>query len=226
MDYQEIGNLANKTTAKRPLPPQCWKPGQSGNPKGRAKGTRDKAVEVRELFFSVAEKQGAAGLDKLAKKDPASFWRIVASLIPKDLRIEKTLKLELLGDDELNNRMSALFARALTARASLPSPEGQPERYAERYPLSDDEAQTRMDDGSGFVDSDGEWIIQLVNGGVILLQAGPVYRLFMADLHGRPLSAALWFWSLAAFGAAFVLSSLAIVLPLRFGERRLDRMHL
>ncbi len=62
-------------------------------------------------------------------------------------------------------------------------------------------------------------------GGVILLQAGPVYRLFMADLHGRPLSAALWFWSLAAFGAAFVLSSLAIVLPLRFGERRLDRMH-
>jgi outer membrane protein assembly factor BamB len=32
------------------------------------------------------------------------------------------------------------------------------------------EAQTRKDDQSGFVDSDGEWIIQMVNGGVILLQ--------------------------------------------------------
>jgi ABC-2 type transport system permease protein len=63
-------------------------------------------------------------------------------------------------------------------------------------------------------------------GLVILLEAGPVYRLFMAGLHGKPLSAAVWLWAAAAFGAAFALSLLAVVLPLRFGERRLSRHHL
>jgi ABC-2 type transport system permease protein len=62
-------------------------------------------------------------------------------------------------------------------------------------------------------------------GGVILLQAGPVYRLFMADLHGRALSAAVWLWVVGAFGAAFALSILAIILPLRFGEKRLRQAH-
>jgi len=61
---------------------------------------------------------------------------------------------------------------------------------------------------------------------VILLQAGPVYRLFMADLHGKPLPAIVWFWVVAAFGVAFTLSILAVVLPLRFGEKRLSRMPL
>jgi len=63
-------------------------------------------------------------------------------------------------------------------------------------------------------------------GVVILLQAGPVYWLFMADLHGRPLSTAAWFWSVAAFGAAFALSILAVILPLRFGEKRLHQTYL
>jgi ABC-2 type transport system permease protein len=63
-------------------------------------------------------------------------------------------------------------------------------------------------------------------GVVILLQAGPVYWLFMADLHGRPLSTVAWFWIVAAFSAAFALSILAVILPLRFGERRLHQVHL
>jgi ABC-2 type transport system permease protein len=63
-------------------------------------------------------------------------------------------------------------------------------------------------------------------GVVILLQAGPVYWLFMADLHGRPLSTAAWFWIVAAFSAAFALSILAVILPLRFGEKRLHQIHL
>jgi ABC-2 type transport system permease protein len=61
---------------------------------------------------------------------------------------------------------------------------------------------------------------------VILLQAGPVYQLFMADLHGRPLSGLIWLWVAVAFAAAFILSILAIILPLRFGEKRLRQIHL
>jgi hypothetical protein len=46
----------------------------------------------------------------------------------------------------------------------------------------------------------------------------------MADLHGGPLSAAVRLWIGAAFSTAFILSILAIVLPLRFGEKRLSRV--
>jgi len=63
-------------------------------------------------------------------------------------------------------------------------------------------------------------------GGVVLLEAGPVYRIFMADLHGQTLSTAVWLWAVASFGAAFVLSLLAIILPLRFGEKRLAKVYI
>jgi hypothetical protein len=48
----------------------------------------------------------------------------------------------------------------------------------------------------------------------------------MADLHGQALSTAVWLWAVAAFGAAFALSILAIVLPLRFGEKRLEKAYI
>ncbi|HSO63196.1 MAG TPA: hypothetical protein VLR50_19325, partial [Desulfobacterales bacterium] len=61
-------------------------------------------------------------------------------------------------------------------------------------------------------------------GAVVLLEAGPVYRIFMADLNGQALSTAVLLWAGVSFGAAFTLSLLAIVLPLRFGEKRLARV--
>jgi hypothetical protein len=48
----------------------------------------------------------------------------------------------------------------------------------------------------------------------------------MAGLHGRLLSPGLWAWTLAAFSAAFALSLLAILLPLRYGEKRLSELHI
>jgi ABC-2 type transport system permease protein len=80
------------------------------------------------------------------------------------------------------------------------------------------------------VTSFGGLVFMMVSAGyiglVILLQAGPVYRIFMADLHGKPLSAAIWLWIAAAFGATLVLSIMAVILPLRFGEKRLAQIHL
>jgi ABC-2 type transport system permease protein len=60
-------------------------------------------------------------------------------------------------------------------------------------------------------------------GGVILLEAGPVYRLFMAGVKGKPVSFALWSWSAAAFSGAIVLCIAAVVLSMRFGENRLKQ---
>jgi ABC-2 type transport system permease protein len=58
-------------------------------------------------------------------------------------------------------------------------------------------------------------------GSVIVLEAGPVHHYLMADLQGKPVSIPLKIWFAVSFSAAFVLSLLAIFLPIRYGARRL-----
>ena len=61
-------------------------------------------------------------------------------------------------------------------------------------------------------------------GIVILIEAGPVYNLFMADIRGTTLSPAMWLWIIASFSTAFALSIAAIKIPMRFGEKRLAQI--
>ena len=56
---------------------------------------------------------------------------------------------------------------------------------------------------------------------VIILEAGPVYTVFMAGFHGRSLSGLQWIWLVGSFALVFLLCILAVVLPMRLGERRL-----
>jgi hypothetical protein len=66
-----------------------WKPGQSGNPKGRPKGSRDKINEafIREMV-AAWEIHGRAAIEKVAKADPTNFVKIAASLLPKDVNVK------------------------------------------------------------------------------------------------------------------------------------------
>jgi ABC-2 type transport system permease protein len=63
-------------------------------------------------------------------------------------------------------------------------------------------------------------------GTVILIEAGPVYHIFMAHIHGRSLSPLTWLWIIGSFSAAFVLSMTAIILPMQFGEQRLSKLQI
>jgi ABC-2 type transport system permease protein len=58
---------------------------------------------------------------------------------------------------------------------------------------------------------------------VILIEAGPVYNLFMAELRGKILSPAAWLWIIGSFAAVFFFSIIAVALPMRFGENRLSK---
>jgi ABC-2 type transport system permease protein len=60
-------------------------------------------------------------------------------------------------------------------------------------------------------------------GLVIMIEAGPVYHLFMAGIRNKIISLSAWFWILGSFALVLVLSVLAIYLPIRFGERRLAK---
>lgn len=61
-------------------------------------------------------------------------------------------------------------------------------------------------------------------GAVIMLEAGPVYNLFMAGLQQRPLSAWEWIWIVGSFCLVLLVCVLALILPMRFGEKRLSRL--
>jgi ABC-2 type transport system permease protein len=58
---------------------------------------------------------------------------------------------------------------------------------------------------------------------VIMIEAGPVYRLFMADIRGATITGMQAAWTMLSFLLVLILCVLAVVLPMRFGERRLER---
>ena len=61
-----------------------------------------------------------------------------------------------------------------------------------------------------------------VIGAVIIIEAGPVYHIFMADFGGRSLTWFQYAWSIGSFMAVVAIGAAAIVLPMRFGEKRLE----
>ncbi|MFO7972859.1 MAG: hypothetical protein R6U40_14075 [Desulfobacterales bacterium] len=61
-------------------------------------------------------------------------------------------------------------------------------------------------------------------GAVIIIQAGPVYHVFMAGIKETRFSGFMWLWIIGSFGAAFIINILAIVLPMKFGEKTLSRL--
>jgi ABC-2 type transport system permease protein len=61
-------------------------------------------------------------------------------------------------------------------------------------------------------------------GLVVIIEAGPVYHLFMADIRNKIITLPAWIWIVGSFTLVLVLSLLAISMPMRFGERRLSQL--
>jgi ABC-2 type transport system permease protein len=59
--------------------------------------------------------------------------------------------------------------------------------------------------------------------GVVVLEAGPVYQVFMAGVHGRSLTGLQWLWVGCSFSMVLVLCLMALLIPMRMGEHRIAR---
>ena len=69
-----------------------WKPGQSGNPAGRPKGSRGKLGEsFLEKVNDIWQRRGDEALEKSVTAEPMQFCKMVKDLLPREFLVKATM---------------------------------------------------------------------------------------------------------------------------------------
>ena len=89
-----------------------FKPGQSGNPKGRKKGSKNKLTKayLTDIYEDYAE-HGKGVIKRLREKDPGLYLRLVAQLIPKNLDVSHSgnISIQVVNYEDDDNLESELI---------------------------------------------------------------------------------------------------------------------
>jgi hypothetical protein len=87
-----------------------WKPGESGNPHGRPKGSRNKLGEAFiEAMHKDFQEHGVSVIEAVRVEKPDQYLKVIASILPKELNV-KVDPLDDMTDEQLNHRIRQLAA--------------------------------------------------------------------------------------------------------------------
>ena len=122
-------------TAPKELLEHSFKPGQSGNPAGRPKGSRNKLGEafIQAMYADFTE-NGEAVIAQVRAEKPDQYLKVVASILPQQLNV-RVSELDDLTEEQIDQRINAL-ARALQLEAGTLAAAGRETAPQARKPLN------------------------------------------------------------------------------------------
>jgi Family of unknown function (DUF5681) len=108
-------------TKAQERPAHLWGPGQSGNPAGRPKGSRNKLSEdFVAALYSDFQEHGSAAIAACRAEKPDVYVRLIAGILPRDVQL-KVQSLDDLTDDQLMRKLAVLTEMAKPLLAKLNS---------------------------------------------------------------------------------------------------------
>ena len=103
------------------MPANIWKPGESGNPAGRLRGSRNKlSEEVICALLRDFRQHGQKAVARVRQTQPAAYLKILALLIPREHKVEHSNLLKELSDEQLE-AMIAHLETSLAVQAGAPA---------------------------------------------------------------------------------------------------------
>jgi ABC-2 type transport system permease protein len=60
-------------------------------------------------------------------------------------------------------------------------------------------------------------------GLVIVLEAGPVYSVFMTGIRGTTLTVFQWIWLIGSLILVLIICIAAVLIPIRLGEKKISK---
>jgi Family of unknown function (DUF5681) len=102
------------------MPTTLWQPGQSGNPVGRTRGSRNKlSEEVICALLRDFRKHGEKAIAKVRREQPGVYLRCLTLLIPREHKVQHSNPLKDLTDEQLED-MIEFIETSLAAQAGGP----------------------------------------------------------------------------------------------------------
>src|SRR5262245_55899750 len=99
------------------MPTNLWQPGQSGNPVGRLRGSRNKlSEEVICALLRDFRKHGEKAIAKVRREQPGVYLRCLTLLIPREHKVEQSNVIKNLSDQQIED-MIEYIETSLAAQA-------------------------------------------------------------------------------------------------------------
>ena len=99
-----------------------FRPGQSGNPAGRPKSARSKIGErFLQALHDDFNDHGEGVIVRVREEEPATYLRLVAALLPKEIEAPRGIPLE----DATRDELLAVLAVIRQAQAARQAEDGQ-----------------------------------------------------------------------------------------------------